>query len=221
VEHNETYVRKVERNIDDFLLMCRRRPKLAALLVIIAICWTIFQWRRVENLKEQVAELERQLGPFRSAAAVWFPGDVKEGLKRLGDKITKLESDQEDQLRYAHVAKYEFNGDVSTGGMFTGGPLSGWTKQYVVDVGGGKTNYDCNPEAISYYLSILEKHPDFPYPYYPVAMCYLATNKKEWKEYALKGVAIAEKIVKVPGHVVAYDELLGRLKEMLEKNPGN
>ncbi len=225
--NEETFIKKIERNIDDGFNLCHKRPILAAFIIMTILIWMGFQWYSAhelavknDELKDENTKLEKQIAPFRAAAAIWFPGDIESGMIKLADKITKLENDIELQRRYADIAKYDFYGSTIVGSIGTGGPLAGWSKQYIKDTSGGQMHITCTQEAIDTYLNVIETNPDFPYPYYIISMCYqTASKKEEWREYATKGVAILEQIVKVPGHVSAHDQCLNKLKEMLAKTP--
>ncbi len=127
-----------------------------------------------------------------------------------------LETEFEAIRDYGEVATWTFLGAKSLGGMETGSPVGGWRKNYVWEKD-GNIGWKCNSEAINHYKQIIDKHPRYPFPFYPLVICLKKQGDDSWRQYAKKAISILEKTTLVPGRSPDHDDALLRFKELLNE----
>ena len=79
-------------------------------------------------------------------------------------------------------------------------------------------SHKCDSGALNDYKSIIKQYPQYPFPYYYVAMCLKKQKDPSWKSYALKGIELFTKTTSIPKHSVTHDDGLKLLKEVIHES---
>ncbi len=196
-----------------------------------------------EKLNAGVTALQGKLDPFIKEAEKRYPDLRKEeALKKFQTDIERIEArakvleqkateskqqisnleitteKQREQLSnystYAEVATWNVHGEKSIGsGVAVSSPVSGWMKNYIEDKD-GRLKWKCDSSAIAYFRSIIKEQPNYPFPYYFLAICLKQKGDDTWQKYARDGMQILEKTTTIPGHDAGHDDALKRMKDL-------
>jgi len=163
-----------------------------------------------EALKKFQTDMEKI-----EARAKILEEQAKENKRRVSDLEITTEK-QKEQLSnystYAEVATWNVHGGKSIGsGVAVSSPVSGWMKNYVEDKD-GQLKWKCDPSAIAHFKSIIQEQPNYPFPYYFLAICLKQKGDDTWQKYAKDGIQILEKTTTIPGHDAGHDDALKRMK---------
>ena len=153
--------------------------------------------------------------PFRSIALERYSGPEAESLRKLADHIAEIESDLLALRDYGEVATWTFLGRKSLYGMETASPVGGWTKGYIEE-NDGELEIKCDSESINYYKQMTIKHPHYPFPFYPLALCLKRQGDESWRQYANEAVRILKKTTLVPSHDRSHEDALQKFKNLLD-----
>lgn len=184
----------------------------------------IRQKSQMELLIESNKILRESLAPFQELAKERYPGmGDKKALEKLELDIAEVEkraTEIEDTMKsipeYGLVAKIDFLGFDETipNGMGVT-KLYQWGGKYIKENGNNTITQDCSSKAINHYKSVIEKYPNFPFPYIVIGRCYKLNKNIEWSEY----IKIAQKIfrvtTKIPFHAISHDQALQEANSLL------
>ncbi len=150
--------------------------------------------KQISGLKRRIAELE------------------KESAER------KVEPERpKDPERYSETAMWTMDGRMKLpDGQFVESPVAGWSDTYRREKPGEPARWRCGSVALFHYREVIEKYPEFPFPFCVVAQCLKTQGEPSWQEYARKGLSVLEKTVKIPGHVSDHDDALAELQVLLD-----
>jgi hypothetical protein len=152
------------------------------------------QEKQISGLKRRIAELEKE-----SAERKVEPERLK------------------DPERYSEMAMWTMDGRIKLpDGQFVETPVAGWSDTYRREKPGEPVRWRCGSVALFHYREVIEKYPEFPFPFCVLAQCLKAKGEPSWQEYARKGLSVLEKTVKISGHVSDHDEALAELQVLLD-----
>jgi hypothetical protein len=130
-------------------------------------------------------------------------------------QIGSLTKDLVSLKDYGEVATWNFHGSKIVGsGVAVSSPVGNWRKDFVKEED-GRLSWKCNQDAINQYKLTTEKHINYPFPYYLLAVCLKNVGDNSWRTFAQKGISILEHTTKVSGHDPGHDDALGRLKSLV------
>ncbi len=151
-----------------------------------------------------------------SVTTVNFLFDQKQ-IEALQYKVSLMGGDVDRILDYSEVATWNFYGSKSIGGgISVSSPIGNWHQGFVRNHE-MNLSWQCNNEAISHYKLIIEKHPNYPFPYYLLAICLQKKGDDSWKILANKGISILENTTKISGHDPSHDDVLKRLRDLVSE----
>jgi len=167
----------------------------------------------------EIQRLETQLVPFKTYALEHYPGNEKEALSQLENKIKGIGNSVDAIKDYAEISKMDFSGSPYN----LASPLqysSTLTRMLKVCYEKKENAYypRCGDDAEEAYKKVIESFPKFPFSYYQLALCLRDKGDESWKTYAEKAVDIFEKTTSIDGHNEQHDEVLKRLRIILDIN---
>jgi hypothetical protein len=180
--------------------------------------------REFEALAKTIQNIDEKLDPFIKIAEKRYPDLTKEkALKKLQTDIENidarakiLEKKAANYSTYAEVATWNFNGSKIVGsGVEVSSPVAGWMKNYIQGKDGG-LKWKCDSSAIAHFRSIIKAQPNYPFPYYFLAICLKEKGDQTWQKYAKDGIQILEKTTTIPGHDPGHDDALKRMKDLFK-----
>jgi hypothetical protein len=180
---------------------------------------------QLKDLNNNMIGLKEKLDPFIEIAKKYYPNlaekealkEIRADLEKIGTRTKILENKAANYSTYAEVATWNFLGDKMVGaGVGVNSPVSGLMKDYVQDRGDGLW-WPCDSLAIAHLKNIIEAQPNYPFPYYYLAICLKQKGDQTWQKYATEGIQILEKTTTIPGHDPGHDDALKRLKDLLKK----
>jgi hypothetical protein len=85
----------------------------------------------------------------------------------------------------------------------------------------GKPLYDIKLDepSMKRFEEAARRFPDFPFPYYILALYKHDHQQSDWKEYAQKALEILDQTTLIQGHHSDHDEAKNTLQELLAKTP--
>lgn len=152
---------------------------------------------QIANLIEKDRNLNKQLEEAETSAKA-----AKKQINDLSD--------------YGEVATYAFDGYQQSGQFlspFT--PVSKWAQGYLT-VTDNKYLFNCNSDAMKHYQEIIDKNPNFPFPYLALSGCLLKNQDPSWRKYAMKAKSILEITTKIPLHCKVHDGWLEQVNKILD-----
>ena len=187
----------------------------------------ILEFITLQEKKSQDGKLQAlvtTMDEFIKIAEKRYPDLTKEkALKKLQTDIENidarakiLEKKAANYSTYAEVATWNFNGSKIVGsGVEVSSPVAGWMKNYIQGKDGG-LKWKCDSSAIAHFRSIIKAQPNYPFPYYFLAICLKEKGDQTWQKYAKDGIQILEKTTTIPGHDPGHDDALKRMKDLFE-----
>ena len=147
-----------------------------------------------------------------------------EAIKSLQGEISDLDFKAKvaEELAYREYALYSAVGEKNSGGlasingvrMFTQTPLTGWNKSFVVVQGAG-TKCKCSHVSLETCRAVIEKFPQYPFPYYFLAKCLKEKGDPSWKGFAETAGKIFSKTTQTPNHHKDHDAIANEVRELL------
>jgi hypothetical protein len=139
--------------------------------------------------------------------------DYNEVMNKLDEILYEVTS-KISQLEYREIATLDYKGDKDLGGYSVPGPLSGWTKDYIISKDSVK-QIRTDEVAIAHYKELSDKYPKYPFSYWALAQVYRIRGDIIWRNYAREAVNILRITTAIPGHSSNHDQILSSLNEML------
>jgi hypothetical protein len=137
----------------------------------------------------------------------------------------RVQSQIDDNLDWAPIAKLNFDGGTDLGGgMSSGSWMVDWgydrenDKRIVDRTEDRNLIWSCDARSMELFEKAIAKEPLFPFPYFVIAKCLREQKHDErWRQYAKKCESILLKTTKVPGHSSSHDAILKQVREMLRE----
>ncbi len=175
------------------------------------------------GLKETSGSQKKEISRLKSKNL-----NLQGKLSKLNRQLVELEeanSQQKTEIsilsdlgKYAEVATWTLDGRKKTSdSQMEDSPVAGWAKGLRRDDGGSQAEWECGSMALYQYRDMMEKHPEFPFPYFVLAQCLHARGEPSWQEYAQKGVNILQRTTRIKGHAPDHDNALVELNSLLEQ----
>jgi hypothetical protein len=204
---------------------------------------TVAQRRYPDAQDQALARLQEEID--KQEAELVNPGEVKDNRRKEITKLKKTNAEQKKQIsdlkkrlakiekesvartvkteqpkdlgRYSEVAMWTIDGRMKLpNGQFVDSPVAGWSDTYRQEKPGEPARWKCGSAALFHYREVMEKYPEFPFPFSVLAQCLKAKGEPSWQEYAKKGLSVLEETVKIPGHVSDHDDALAQLETLLD-----
>ncbi len=182
------------------------------------------QQSQMAMLIEGNKKLQDSLTPFQDLASKRYPGlEGKEALEKLKTDITavenratELENTFNSIPEYGLEAKTDFYGFDETipNGMGVT-KFYKWSGEYIKENGDKTYTSDCSDRAINHYKSIIEKYPNYPFPYIIIGQCYKSKYNIEWIAYIKNAQEILRRTTKIPFHAMSHDQALELTNNLL------
>jgi len=197
-----------------------KHPVITTFVVIVLIVIVVAKVKswQTAKLKEdlatkdaEIAKLRDQLNPFLTVAVGRYTGTPDEALKKLWERISKLEL----LFDYTDISKIEWSGiSMLSEGVGVGHPIA-WQLQGLVEKKGDRITWEQSEAAEKRYQQVIDTYPCYPFAFYYLASSLKTRGDARWRGVASKAKDITEKTVQIRGHDSSHDNLLAELVTLL------